>query len=83
MNHVDDFTLARDDTLLKIVIEGIQTYMNVSKMQVNKFRFAVLDVKRHPDGISISIDDYIDILAQIKKIRKASGTNDLTKLKLK
>ena len=31
--HIDDFTLAGNDDYLKMVIEGIKTCMNVSKVE--------------------------------------------------
>ena len=40
-------------------------------------------MERQTDGITVSMDDYVDSLADIKEIRKASGTEDLGKLELK
>lgn len=46
LTHVDDFTLAGDDAFYKIVIKGIETCMNVSKVEMNKFRYTDLDLER-------------------------------------
>ena len=47
------------------------------------FIYASVNVERCPDGITVSMDDYVDSLAEITDIRKVSGTEDLTKLELK
>ena len=83
LTHVDDFTFVGDGTFLKETIEEIKTCMNVSKVEENNFRYTGLDVERCLDGITVSMDYYVDSLAQIKDIRKVSGTEDLTKLELK
>ena len=68
---------------MKEIIEGIKTCMNVSKVEENNFRYTGLDVERCPDGILVSMDDYVHSLAEVKEIRKVSGTENLTKLELK
>ena len=70
------------ETFLKEVIEGIKTCMIISKVEENNSRYTGLDVERHHDGITMSMDDYNDSLAEIKDIWMVSGTEDLTKLEL-
>ena len=47
LTHVDDFTLAGEETFLEEVIIGIKTCMNVSNGEENKFRYTGLDVEKH------------------------------------
>ena len=82
LTHVDDFTLARNDAFLKIVIEVIETCKNVYKVKENNFRYTGLDVERHPGEISVSMDDYVNSLLEVKKIRKVSGALDFIKLEM-
>ena len=55
LTHVDDFTMAGDETVLKKTREGIKTCMNESKVEENNFSYTNVDVERHPDGISVLI----------------------------
>ena len=64
---------------MKEIIEGIKTCKNISKVEENNFRYTGLDVERCPDGITVPMDDCVDTFAEIKDIRKASGTEDLSK----
>ena len=81
--QVDDFTLAGEETFLEKALKGRNNCMKESKVEENNFRYTGLDVKRCLDGITGFMDYYVDSLAEIKDIRKASGTENLTKLKLK
>ena len=83
LTHVEDFTLAGTEDFLRMILDGIKKCMCVSKVERNVFRFTGLDIKKKSDGISISMDDYVESLQEVKEIRKASGTELLTKLEMK
>ena len=44
--------------------------MNITRVEENNLRYFGLDVERRSDGITVSMDDYIDSLAEVKDIRK-------------
>ena len=83
LTHVDDFTLAGNDDILKIVIEGIKTCINLSKVEEDKFRYTGLDEERQSHGITVSMDDDIESLAELKEIRRAYTDKQLTRYDMK
>ena len=40
--HVDDFTLAGNDDVIKVILEDIRKCMNFSKVEGDNFRYIVL-----------------------------------------
>ena len=64
-------------------LKGKKNCMKVSKVEEINFRYTGPDVERHLDGITVSMDYYVDSLAEFKDIRKGSGTENLKKLELK
>ena len=80
LTHVDDFTLAGNDDLIMMVLEGIRECMNVSKVEEDSFRYTGLYVERQSDGITVLMDDYVDGLAKVKMIWKVPGTEEYKKI---
>ena len=83
LSHVDDFTIAGDVEFVRRIVKGIQERFTVSKIEEDKFRFTGLDVKAENGKIQVSMEDYADLVEEIKKIRKADRTENLTKAELK
>ena len=83
LSHVDDFTIAGDIEFVQRIVKGIQERFTVSKIEEDKFRFTGLDVKAENGKIQVSMEDYADLVEEIKEIRKADRTEKLTKAELK
>merc|ERR1712243_378489 len=65
------------------IVEGLKKIFTISKIEENDFRFTGLDVKTTDEGIKISMEDYANSITEIQDIRKAKGTEPLTKAELK
>ena len=75
--------MAEMESFLEEVKKGIRICIKVSKVEENKFRYTGLDVKRHSDGFTVSMNDYVNSFTAVKDIRKEPGITELTKLQLK
>ena len=62
ITHVDDFTLAGTDELIKEVLETVGRELTVSKIERDKFRYKGIDVSTVEDGIEIEMEDYVESL---------------------
>merc|ERR1711867_97680 len=83
LSHVDDFTITGTNKFVNRIVEGLKKIFTISKIEENNFRFRGLDVKTTEEGIEISMEDYANSIKEIQDIRKASGTEPLTKAELK
>ena len=57
--------------------------MNVSKVDENNLEQTGLDEEKLQNRIIVSVNNYVDSLAEIIDIRKVSGTENLMKLEQK
>ena len=83
LSHVDDFTITGTNEFVNRIVEGLKKIFTISKIEENNFRFTGLDVKTTDEGIKISMEDYAKSIKEIQDIRKANGTEPLTKAELK
>ena len=83
ITNVDDFTLAGTEAFIKEVLETISRELTVSKIERDNFRYTGIDVTTVNYGIEVQMEDYVESLDEMKKIRKADREEDLTKLELK
>merc|ERR1712115_289252 len=83
LSHVDDFTITGTNEFVNRIVEGLKKIFTISKIEENNFRFTGLDVKTTDEGIEISMEDYANSITEIQDIRKANGTEPLTKAELK
>ena len=79
---VDDFYLAGKECFVVIVTEKVSAVLDVSKIQDDKFKYSGIEIKNVKDGIVISMDEYEEILEDIR-IREDISDEELTKVKLK
>ncbi len=83
LSHVDDFTIAGEDEFVKRIVKGIERKFTVSKIDEDEFRFTGLDVKTGNGKIEDSLEDYANLVEEIKEIRKVDRAEKLTKTELK
>merc|ERR1712082_505604 len=80
LSHVDGFTLAGDDEFVERILNGISKKFTVEK---DVFRFTGLDVKAGNGKIEVSMEDYANLVEEIKEIWKADRGEKLTRAELK
>ena len=78
LTHEDGFNLAGKDDFIEEVLEEIERELTVSKVKRDKFWFTGLDIAAVGDEIEISMDDYEQIMRDIKDIRKADQDKELS-----
>merc|ERR1712177_192543 len=83
LSHVDDFTITGTNEFITRIVEGLKKIFTISKIEEDNFRFTGLDVKTTGEGIEVSMEDFAKSIKEIQDIRKASGTEPLTKAELK
>merc|ERR1712115_120556 len=83
LSHVDDFTITGTNKFVNRIVEGLKKIFTISKIEEDNFRFTGLDVKTTDEGIEVSMEDFAKSIKEIQDIRKASGTEPLTKAELK
>jgi len=83
LSHVDDFTITGTNEFVNRIVEGLKKIFTISKIEENNFRFTGLDVKTTDEGIEVSMEDFAKSIKEIQDIRKANGTEPLTKAELK
>merc|ERR1712243_485888 len=83
LSHVDDFTIGGDDEFVERIVNGIREKFTVSKVEKDVFRFTGLDVKAENGRIEVSMEDYANLVEEIKEIRKADRDEKLTRAELK
>ena len=83
LSHVDDFTIAGEDEFVNRIVKGIERKFTVSKVDEDEFRFTGLDVKAGNGKIEVLMEDYANLVEEIKEIRKADRADKLTKTELK
>merc|ERR1712126_518522 len=82
-SHVDDFNIAGDDEFVERIVNGISNKFTVSKVERDVYRFTGLDVKAGNGKIEVSMEDYANLVEEIKEIRKADRDEKLTRAELK
>merc|ERR1712240_808640 len=83
LSHGDDFTIAGDDEFVERIVNGIRKEFTVSKVEKDVFRFTGLDVKAGNGKIEVSMEDYANLVEEIKEIRKSYRAEKLTRTELK
>ena len=67
ITHVDDFTLAGTEDLIKEVLETVARELTVSKIERDDFRYTGIDIFTVDDGMEIEMEDYVASLEEIKE----------------
>ena len=82
LTHVDYFKLAADDFVEK-VLEEVERELTISKIERDKFYFTGLDVATVEDRITVSMNDYMQSVKDMKDIRKVDHDEELSRLEMK
>ena len=77
ITHVDYFTMAGTDEFIKETLKIIGKELTISKIKEDDFRYTGIDVLTVDDGIKLEIKDYINILEEVKEIRKVERDEEL------
>ena len=75
--------IAGEDEFVERIVKGIERKVTVSKVEKDVFRFTGLDVKAGNGKIEVSMENYANLVEEIKEIRKADRAEKLTKTELK
>ena len=73
--HVDDFTIAASDAILKNVQEGIRKKLQVSSEAEGVFKYLGIDVCQTDAGISLSQKEYIQEIQPIEIPNRVQDSN--------
>ena len=76
--HVDDFLITGSDRFIEDILGLINDQLKVSKVERGKFRFTGIDIEEKPDGIHISMEDYVQSIKLIPIFRDDPDSSSLT-----
>ena len=80
---MDDFLITGSDRFIEDILGLINDQLKVSKVERGKFRFTGIDIEEKPDGIHISMEDYVKSIQLILIFRDAPDSSDLTSTEIK
>merc|ERR1712239_15353 len=83
LSHADDFMITGEDEFVERIVNGIARKFSMSKVEKDVFRFTGLYVKAGNGKIEVLMEDYANLVEEIKEIRKADRAEKLTRAELK